>query len=174
MSCCGTVEQPRPRTFRPRPILDALLAHEVDFVLVGGLAGVVRGSSYPSYDVDVAYERSRENLERLAAALHELRGAPKDLPFILDAKTLQNGNHFTLDTGFGSLDILADPDGAPSYGELKRAAGDPLPFEGVAITVASLDHLIAMKEAAGRPKDLLMASEYRVISDELRAPRDSS
>jgi hypothetical protein len=38
--------------------------------------------------------------------------------------------------------------------------------------VASLDHLIAMKEAAGRPKDRLMASEYRVISDELRRPHD--
>jgi hypothetical protein len=46
------------------------------------------------------------------------------------------------------------------------------PVEGVLIRVASLDHLIAMKEAAGRTKDKLMATEYRAISDELRAPRD--
>ena len=45
-------------------------------------------------------------------------------------------------------------------------------MEGVRIRVASLDHVIAMKEASGRPRDLLMASEYRVISDELRRPRD--
>lgn len=84
----------RPPDFRPRPILDALLAHEVDFVLIGGLAGVVRGSSYPTYDVDIAYGRARENLERLAAALNDLgaklRGAPDGIPFLLDAKTLQN------------------------------------------------------------------------------------
>ncbi|HEY7732150.1 MAG TPA: hypothetical protein VH950_14810 [Gaiellaceae bacterium] len=167
-----------PDRFRPRPILDALLAHDVDFVLIGGLAGIARGSSYPSYDVDVAYQRSRQNLERLATALRDLgatlRGAPNDLPFILDAKTLANGNHFTFDTPFGSLDILTDPDGAPPYEELRRAAGPRLAVEGVALVVASLDHLIAMKEAAGRPKDLLMASEYRVISDELRAPRDTT
>ena len=62
-----------PRKFRPRPILDALLAHEVDFVLIGGMAGIMRGSSYPTYDVDIAYGRSRENLERLAAGrrVHE-------------------------------------------------------------------------------------------------------
>ncbi len=80
--------------------------------------------------------------------------------------------HFTFETPYGALDILSDPDGAPRYDELKRAAGPPFDVEGVAIAVSSLDHLIAMKEAAGRPKDLLMASEYRVISDELRAPRD--
>jgi hypothetical protein len=166
---------PQPRRFRPRKILDALLAHDVDFVLIGGMAGAARGSSYPSFDVDIAYERSRANRDRLVAALLELRaklrGAPADIPFLLDAKTLANGANFTFTTPFGSLDILSDPAGAPSYDELRRASGAELPVEGVAIRVASLDHLIAMKEAAGRPKDLLMASEYRVISDELRAPK---
>jgi hypothetical protein len=164
-----------PRRFQPRLILKALVAHDVDFVLIGGLAGIARGSSYLSYDVDLAYGREWTNLERLAAALHELgatlRGAPRDLPFLIDAKTLENGSHFTFSTPYGSLDILSDPDGAPSYDALKKGAGDPLELEGVPILVASLDHLIAMKEAAGRPKDRLMASEYRVISDELRAPK---
>ena len=161
----------RPPEFRPRPILDALLAHEVDFVLIGGMAGVVRGSSYPTYDVDIAYGRDRENLKRLAAALNDLgaklRGAPADVPFILDAKTLENGAQFTFETPYGSLDILTDPDGAPRYDELKRAAGEPMALEGVMILAATLDHLIAMKEAAGRTKDMLMATEYRVLSDEI-------
>src|SRR5437762_117827 len=82
---------------------------------IGGLAGIARGSSYPSYDVDIAYERGRENLERLAEALRELgatlRGASADLPFQVDAKTLENGQHFTFETPFGSLDILSDPVG---------------------------------------------------------------
>jgi hypothetical protein len=160
--------------FRPRRILRELLEHEVDFVLVGGLAGIARGSAYPSYDVDIAYGRERENLVRLAAALSDLdarlRGAPSDVPFLLDAETLARGAHFTFDTPYGSIDILHDPDGAPSYGELRRAAGEPEEVEGFRLRVASIDHLIGMKEAAGRTKDKLMASELRVISDELRAP----
>ena len=58
--------------FRPRRLLEVLVAHEVDFVLIGGMAGVAHGSTYPSFDLDVAYERSRENLRRLARALDEL------------------------------------------------------------------------------------------------------
>jgi hypothetical protein len=162
-----------PTEFQPKPILHALLEHQVDFVLIGGLAGIIHGSSYPSYDVDVVYARDDENLERLAAALSELgatlRGAPNDVPFLLDATTLKAGAHFTFETEFGSLDILSDPDGAPPYIRLREEAGEPQQFEGELIRVASLDHLIAMKEAAGRTKDKLMATEYRVLSDELRA-----
>ncbi len=163
--------------FDPRRLLETLVDHSVDFVLIGGLAGVARGSAYITLDVDVAYERSRANLERLADALRHLeatiRGGPPDLPFVIDVRTLENGAHFTFDTRHGPLDILSDPAGAPTYSTLRDGAGDALEVEGLRIRVASLDHLIAMKEATGRPKDLLMASEYRVISDELRRPPDT-
>ena len=123
------------------------------------------------------YARDADNSKRLAAALRELgatlRGAPEDVPFLLDAETLAKGAHFTFDTPYGGLDILTDPDGAPPYDRLVAAAGKPAPVEGVLIRVASLDHLIAMKEASDRPKDRNMATEYRTISDELRAPRES-
>jgi len=163
--------------FDPQPILKALIRHAVDFVVIGGLAGTAHGSAYPTYDVDVAYERSSENLRRLAAALAELdatlRGAPPGLPFRLDAETLRAGLNFTFETRFGSLDILGEPAGAPRYEEL-RTAGVSGELWGVTIRVASLDHLIAMKEAAGRTKDKLMASEYRVISDLLSKPKHES
>jgi hypothetical protein len=162
--------------FQPKPILRKLLEHEVDFVLIGGLAGIARGSSYPSYDIDIAYARESGNLERLAAALRELgatlRGAPPNLPFQLDAQALKAGSHFTFETPHGSLDLLSDPDGAPPYDKLKAAAGPPAEVDGEPIFVASLDHLIAMKEASDRIKDKLMATEYRVLSDQLRTPRD--
>lgn len=162
---------PEPPEFRPKSILRALLEHEVDFVLVGGLAGMAHGSSFPSFDVDVAYGRDRPNLERLASALRELdatlRGAPPDVPFQLDAKTLEAGAHFTFSTPFGALDILDRPDGAPPYKQLKSAA-TLVDIDGERVRVASLDHLIAMKEAAGRTKDKLMATEYRTLADEQR------
>ncbi len=161
---------------QPRKLLETLVRHGVDLVLIGGMAGAARGSAYVTFDIDIAYERSRANLERLADALRELeatlRGAPHDVPFLLDAKTLENGANFTFDTRYGSLDIVAAPSGAPPYTTLRDGAGEPLDVEGFRVRVASLDHLIAMKEAAGRPKDVLAASEYRVISDELRRPRD--
>jgi hypothetical protein len=161
--------------FDPAPILEALVRHDVDFVLIGGLAGTARGSAHVTYDVDVAYERSRPNLERLAAALAELeaslRGAPPDLPFVPDAETLAAGLNLTFDTRFGSLDILGEPAGGPRYAELRAGASAETAW-GLTIQVASLDHLIAMKEAAGRDKDKLHSSEYRLISDRMRAAKD--
>ncbi len=151
------------------PLIVLLAEREVDFVLIGGAAGVVQGSSYPTYDVDVAYARDRENLERLAAALKSvgatLRGAPKDIPFLLDAETLEKGGNFTFDTKLGSLDVLAYPAGSPPYERL-REESRVITLDGHAVRVASLDHLIRMKEAAGRTKDKLMATEYRVLADE--------
>jgi hypothetical protein len=133
------------------------------------------GSAYPSFDVDVAYARDRKNLRRLATALRELgatlRGAPKDLPFQLDARTLEAGLNFTFDTDAGALDVLGEPVGAPRYDTLKRASTVET-IAGVPVRIASIDHLIAMKEAAGRPKDKQSASELRVISDALRAPKE--
>jgi hypothetical protein len=159
--------------FDPAPLLETLVRHDVDFVLIGGIAAAALGSSRSTYDVDVAYARTPENLERLALALTELgatlRGAPAGLPFLLDAKTLASGLNFTFSTRFGPLDILGEPAGAPPYAELKRAASPTL-IRGRSVYVTSLDHLIAMKEAAGRPHDKLTAAELRAIADELRAP----
>lgn len=164
---------PHTPEYSPKPILRQLIDHDVDFVVIGGLAGMARGSSYPSYDVDVAYARDDANLERLASALRALeatlRGAPAGLPFQFDDATLRNGANFTFDTRFGPLDILGEPTGAPPYEQLRAGAGEPVPIEGEPVRVASLDHLIGMKEAAGRPKDKLMATEYRTLSDELRS-----
>lgn len=157
--------------FDPRPILETLVRHRVDFVLIGGLAGVALGSAYQTSDVDIAYERSVANLERLASALVELgatpRGAPKNLPFQLNARTLAAGANFTFETRYGSLDILAEPAGAPPYEKLRDAA-EKLDVRGFVLAVSSIDHLIAMKEAAGRNRDKLMATEYRVLADEIR------
>ena len=165
--------QPEPE-FDPVPILVRFADGGVDFVVIGGVAGGSYGSAYPTYDVDVAYSRAADNLERLAATLVDvgatLRGAPADVPFILDAKSLYAGGNFTFATELGNIDVPAYPAGAPAYEKL-RADAKEITVEGRLVRVASIDHLIAMKEAAGRPKDKLMASELRVISDLLRAPK---
>lgn len=162
-------------SFDPIPLLAALSAAGVDFVLIGGVAGGSYGSTYGTFDVDVAYARDRANLERLAMVLRDLgatlRGAPTELPFQLDAKTLENGANLTFSTRLGALDVLAEPAGAPPYRELK-ARSTKITVAGHDVLVASLDHLIAMKEATGRVKDALHATEYRDLSDDLRARGD--
>lgn len=159
------------------PLLRALARHGVDFVVVGGVAGLAHGSAYPTFDLDVAYARDRANLERLAAALKELvvslRGAPPDLPFLIDAQTLANGANFTFDSPYGSFDILGDVAGISDYDEL-RAKAEPAHIEDIEVRVASLDHLIAMKRAANRPKDQLMVEEYIVIADRRRAAEEAA
>jgi hypothetical protein len=160
-----------PERYDPTPLLEALADARIDFVLIGGLAGIAHGSAYPTYDLDVMYARDRPNLERLAALLRSLgatlRGAPKDLPFLLDADTLEEGGNFTFETPHGAFDILASPEGAPKYEEVKAAA-EEIQLGGRRVLVASLDHLIAMKDAADRGKDRLMATEYRTLADERR------
>ena len=85
---------------------------KVDCVIVGGVAAGARGSSQVTYDVDVCYSRTRNNLKRLADALRSvgatLRGAPKGLPFLLDEETLRRELNFTFDTSIGKIDILGE------------------------------------------------------------------
>ena len=154
-----------------RGLLAPLVSNGVDFVLIGGMAGIARGSSYPSYDLDIAYARDKGNVRRLVSALEEigvrLRGAPSDLPFQLDERTIENGANFTFVTPFGDLDVLADVAGVRRYEELVAAAEEKEIF-GLPVRVASLDHLIAMKRAANRPKDRNMVEEYVVLADEIR------
>lgn len=156
--------------FDPAPVLEALASGGVDFVVIGGVAGGAHGSSFATFDLDVAYSRAPENLENLTAVLRtlgaRLRGAPANVPFLLDARALAHGANFTFFTSLGPVDILGDPAGAPPYERL-RAAATVIDVAGHSIRIASLDHLIAMKEAAGRPKDKGMAAEYRLLADEL-------
>jgi hypothetical protein len=114
----------------------------------------------------VSSDRARSNLERLAEALSELsaelRGALPSVSFRLDAETLEAGRSFTFETRDGNLDVFGEPAGAPPYQELKRRASVEL-IEGLEIRVASLDHPIAMKQAAGRTKDTLRSPDLAQV-----------
>jgi hypothetical protein len=160
--------------FDPLPVLEEFSRAGVDFVVIGGVAGGAHGSSFGTFDIDLAVARQKRNLTKVAKVLSELgaelRGATKGLPFLLDAKTLAAGANFTFTTRLGDVDIIGDPAGAPSYDQLKAKALT-IDVRGYPVRIASLDDLIAMKEAAGRPKDLNMASEYRVLADEARKLR---
>jgi predicted nucleotidyltransferase len=159
-----------------RALVETLDRHAVDFIVIGGVAGIIHGSSYTTYDFDVLYARDDKNLERTAAALEELgvtlRGAPPDLPFQLDARTLAAGSNFTFDSKYGSFDILGHADGMRDY-EAMRADATREELWGVWIRAASIDDLIRMKRAAGRPKDKAMAEELIALAEDQRRARGS-
>jgi len=161
------VNEPR---FDPLAVLRTLVDHKVRFVLIGGFAAAIRGSPVITGDVDVCYARDDENLQGLAAALAELgatlRGAPCDVRFRLDAGSLKAGDHFTFATAAGPLDCLGTPAGTDGFADLDASATDEN-LDGLVVRVASVDDLIRMKRAAGRPQDLIAVEWLAALRDEL-------
>jgi hypothetical protein len=156
--------------FQPEAVIRLLGRHEVRWVLIGGLAAITHGAPLVTQDVDICYARDGDNLRCLAAALREaraeLRGADPGLRFRIDAKTLQAGDAFTFTTDVGWLDLLGTPSGTSGFEDLARTA-DAFDLFGYRVLVASIEDLIRMKRAAGRPKDLLAVEELGALRDEL-------
>lgn len=152
--------------FRPAALLQRLVANDVDFVVVGGLAAVVHGSAAITRDLDITYAADAANLDRLGEALvalkARLRGVTDDVPFVPDGRTLKRTRILTLDTPDGWIDLLAQPSGSPRYEQLRERALT-VELAGVIVRVAALDDLIAMKKVAGRPKDLVAVEELEAI-----------
>jgi predicted nucleotidyltransferase len=152
--------------FSPRELLRRLVDGGVDFVVVGGVAAVAHGSAMFTQDLDISYASDQENLNRLGRVLVDLdarlRGVTDDVPFIPDGETLRRTRVLTLDTPLGWIDLLAQPDGAPMYDRLRERATRET-IADVEVQVASLEDLIAMKKAAGRPKDLVAVEELEAI-----------
>jgi predicted nucleotidyltransferase len=152
--------------FGPRALLQRLVDGGVDFVVIGGVAAVAHGSVSFTQDLDIAYAPDDDNLDRLGEVLVDvgarLRGVTDDVPFIPDGRTLRGTRVLTLDSPLGWIDLLAQPHGAPAYSRLRERAVLQ-DVAGVQVRVASLDDLIAMKKAAGRPRDLVAVEELEAI-----------
>ena len=158
--------------FDPVRLLETLDRHGVRYVVVGGIAGRLLGSPIVTRDLDVCYARDPANLASLAAALSELhaqlRGVEPGLPFHADARTLRAGDTFTLETDAGDLDAVGTPAGTDGFADLARTA-TRLDVGGLKVLVASVDDLIRMKRAAGRPKDLIEVEVLGALRDEIDA-----
>jgi hypothetical protein len=141
----------------PEQIFTLLGDEGVDYVLIGGLAVIVHGSTRTTQDVDIIPRPDRTNLEALARTLQrldaKLAGADAHLLGIsLDVESLAAGGNFTLDTRAGGFDVMQDVPGAAAYDELRRRAL-VVDAYGTRIPTASRTDLIAMKRASGRDKD---------------------
>jgi hypothetical protein len=138
------------------------------------VAVVVQASPRFTRDLDICYATDAANLERLGVLLvaldAKLRGVDEDVPFVPDVRTLRRTQMLTLATREGDLDLLVDPAGSPGYAALRRRA-DVIELAGASIRIASLEDLIEMKRAAGRPQDEVDIESLEIARSRLRGRR---
>jgi len=146
--------------------VQALCDAGVDFVIIGGVSATFHGSARVTYDLDICYSRTAENLRRLAASLAPFhprpRGFPAGLPFVWDETTLHNGTVFTLQTDIGAIDLLAEVAGLGPFAEIREHSVLVEAFDR-RIETLNLRDLIRAKRAAGREKDLAALAELESL-----------
>jgi len=159
--------------FDPVRICAILNEEGVEYVVVGGFAAVVRGSSLSTRDIDIVPSRSPENLDRLGRALRRMRAmirtdsepvpAPLDGPFLANVPSMLN-----LVTDFGELDLTFVPAGrAGGYEGWRTGATPEEVSDGLVVVVAGLDDVIDSKRAANRPKDQMALPYLESLRDQI-------
>jgi len=154
-------------------LLRRMVEHQVEFVVVGGVAAVALGSAMNTDDLDVAFPFTEENLRRLFAALeglHPLYYMTLDKRPVREAPDqLVSFKNLYLATDVGRLDLLGS---VPPVGDYERIAShaEKLTVFDLEVRVIALEDLITVKAHVGRPKDRHVELELRAIR-ELRARR---
>jgi hypothetical protein len=152
----GPARDDSPNEPRLRPFVEAFVRNGIEFLVIGGQAEYLMGGARLTFDTDFCYRRTLTNLERVAAALKELRvtlrGAPADLPFRIDAVSLALGSNFTFSTDHGSFDLLGWVEPIGDYDTL-LAGCETIDFRGDAVRTIGLADLIRVKEHIRRQKD---------------------
>lgn len=161
--------------FDPAEWVRALDAAGIEYVLVGGYAGVLHGAGRPTIDIDIVPRWESRNLERLCDLLRAVDATSTTGPTVegdpITPEVLVEREVMTWQSRLGRIDTLVgipDADGMPvDYSQLiERAVRDD--SLGVAVAVTSLDDLITSKEYAGRRKDAEALPELRRIRAERR------
>jgi hypothetical protein len=144
------------RISAPTEILRRLVAHRVDFVVVGMAAGVLRGAPLTTLDLDIVHRRGPDNVGRLLQVLAAVDAVYRRDPRRLRPQEshLVSPGHQLLSTAFGDLDCLGTVGEGQSYEQLLVHAPELELEPGLRIRVIDLPTLIELKEQAGRPKDI--------------------
>ena len=157
--------------FHPRELFQTLARHGVEYVTVGGVAIQAHGAQRFTQDLDVMIATSKDNMDRLAAALSEVdarilgpdaqrsRSTPS-------AAMLASGDQWHLVTSFGRLDVLTLPAHLGSFADVRARAYD-VPLGDVIVPIAHRDDLLRMKRDSGRPQDLEDVRLLESLGDEL-------
>jgi hypothetical protein len=165
----------RKPSFDPRAILASLERSGANYIVIGGLARVLRGADEITTGLDICPSPTVENLERLTRGLTELRAARTDgFELTISEQSLSDAPVVELSTPFGELNIVLAPAGVPrGFVALRGAASKENLGQGIQPYVAAAGDLAAMAAALHRPQDLARLPELRRIM-ELEVDREQT
>jgi len=137
-------------------LLERLVRNGVDFVIVGGFAGVVHGCTYVTQDIDICCDFSPANLLSLQKAISDLepvyRMTPGRKRLYLTEQACKQLKNLYLDTTMGPLDCLSVINGLGDFDQVRQAS-ELVEVGGVRMRVLSLNALIKAKKSMNRPRD---------------------
>jgi predicted nucleotidyltransferase len=147
-------------------VAEVFSRHRVEYLVIGGQAAILHGAPLPTQDIDICYQRTSENLERLADALAEIRpalyGASPELPLVFDVPSLAMPTILKFHSEFGPIDLFAEVEPLGIYECLVGRAGG-FELKGVPVPAIGLDDLIAVKSHTRRPTDHAAISQLERI-----------
>jgi hypothetical protein len=132
--------------FDPWAIIGALERHRVNYVLIGGLAGVLHGTDEITSDVDICPQMKGENIDRLQSAVEELGGR-------VDLEVLASQPLTPVRTDAGELKVVPEPPGSSGWDDLRRGSTREALGRGIRAPVASVNDLGRLMTSLGRDDD---------------------
>jgi hypothetical protein len=149
-------------------LLARLVEAGVDFVIVGGFAGVAHGCTYVTQDIDICCDFSPDNLLRLQNAISDLhavhRMTPKQPKLNLTKENCTLYKNLYLDTEIGQLDCLSFIDGVGDYEKVKTAS-EVIQTEDIQLRILNIEALIESKKAMGRELDKQAILQLETIKE---------
>jgi hypothetical protein len=137
-----------------RRILELLEEHDVEYIVVGGVAAVLQGAPVTTFDLDALIKVDPENVDRVVRVLAKLNARYREHRDLRPTQAdVAAGGHLLLMTDSGPFDLLGFIGGGRRYEEIAGTAL-PLSVGDLNIMVLPLADLIAEKKTLGRDKDL--------------------
>ncbi len=155
-------------------LLELLSSSGVEFIVIGGAAGILHGAPVTTLDLDIVHRRTPENIAKLLDVLRRLGAyfhpdlAQRRLP--PRESDLAGHGHLNMQTSMGRLDVLCEVSEARGYDELLPHT-EEFPHGNLRLRLLDLPTLIAVKTAAGRPKDRMTVPILIATLEERRKPR---
>lgn len=147
-------------------LLERLSGADIEFVIVGGFAAVLHGSTLVTRDLDVCTVLTATVVDKLRNVLADLSPVHRigggRLSFLTEPGPGSAVRNLHLETDAGAIDLLSSITGVGDYQRVRAQAGEVELF-GRRYLVMSLPDLIAAKRALGREKDLLSVRELEAI-----------